>query len=80
MFLSPQFCSHMKEMVIVQPVSFHSYLRGKHTPVAPLKDVLMGIAGVLLQPTLTKTKNMDSVLTEVRALNVQFLYHLKNKH
>lgn len=59
-------------METVKNVSFHLCLRGKHTPVAPLKDVMMGIAGVLLQPTLTRTKNMGSVLTEVRAFNGPF--------
>lgn len=57
---------------MVQLVSFHSCLRGKHTPVVLLKDVVMGIAGVLRHPTLTRTKNMGSVLTEVRAFNAPF--------
>lgn len=78
--LSTQFYSHMKGMEMVKLVFFHSCLRGKHTPVVPLKDVMMGIAGALLQPTLTRIKNMGSVLTEVRAINATFFFIFKTKN
>ena len=51
-----------------QNVCSHSRFWGKNMTVAPQKDALMGIAGVQPQPTLTPTKNLGSVLTEVRDL------------
>lgn len=64
-FSSGQFCTHLEEMPTELNVCSPSHFWGRNMTVVPQRAAVTATAGVQPQPTLTMTRNLDSVLIEV---------------